>query len=129
MVEKAEEEGRITPGQTVLVEACASSPPLELCSLEPLVFNGSASNAPFRSASGNTGIGLALVAAVKGYRCIITMVRYELRRGQERERGRRAAGLTRFPQPEKMSKEKANTIKALGTYSFFALQRAPGSEP
>ncbi|KAL8276619.1 hypothetical protein RQP46_010968 [Phenoliferia psychrophenolica] len=61
MVEKAEQEGRITPGKTVLVEA----------------------------SSGNTGIGLAMVAAIKGYRCIITM-------------------------PEKMSKEKENTIKALG---------------
>uniref|UniRef100_A0A915BPW8 cystathionine beta-synthase n=1 Tax=Parascaris univalens TaxID=6257 RepID=A0A915BPW8_PARUN len=60
MVELAEQEGRLKPGMTII---------------EPT--------------SGNTGIGLALVAAVKGYRCIIVM-------------------------PEKMSKEKADTLLALG---------------
>ena len=60
MIEKAENEGRIKPGDTLI---------------EPT--------------SGNTGIGMALVAAVKGYRMIITM-------------------------PEKMSKEKEVVLKVLG---------------
>ena len=61
MIEEAEREGKITPGVTTIIEPT----------------------------SGNTGIGLALTSAVKGYKCIITL-------------------------PEKMSQEKVNVLKGLG---------------
>jgi cystathionine beta-synthase len=60
MVEKAEREGKLKPGGTIV---------------EPT--------------SGNTGTGLAIVAALKGYRCIFTM-------------------------PDKMSREKISLLKAFG---------------
>ena len=60
MLEEAERRGEIRPGDT-LIEAT----------------------------SGNTGIGIAMAAAVKGYRCIITL-------------------------PEKMSREKQVVLEALG---------------
>ena len=60
MLEAAEREGRIKPGGTVI-----------------------------EGTSGNTGMGLALAAAIKGYQCIFTM-------------------------PDKMSQEKIDALRALG---------------
>ena len=60
MIEQAEAEGRLRPGGTI-IEATA----------------------------GNTGVGLALAAAVKGYRCIFVM-------------------------PDKMSEDKVNLLRAYG---------------
>src|SRR6187549_3202349 len=60
MLEAAEKEGRIKPGGTVI-----------------------------EGTSGNTGMGLALAAAIKGYQCIFTM-------------------------PDKMSQEKINALRAVG---------------
>jgi cystathionine beta-synthase len=60
MLEAAEREGRIKPGGTVI-----------------------------EGTSGNTGMGLALASAIKGYQCIFTM-------------------------PDKMSQEKIDALRALG---------------
>ncbi|KAJ1816205.1 cystathionine beta-synthase [Coemansia sp. RSA 2598] len=60
ILEEAEAEGQIRPGFTII-----------------------------EATSGNTGIGLALACAVKGYKCIITL-------------------------PEKMSQEKVDVLRALG---------------
>jgi cystathionine beta-synthase len=60
IIEKAERAGVLRPGGTIV-----------------------------ENTSGNTGVGVAMAAAVKGYRCVFTM-------------------------PDKMSKEKQDTLKAFG---------------
>lgn len=75
MIEEAERTGRIQPGDTLI---------------EPT--------------SGNTGIGLALAGAVKGYHVIITM-------------------------PEKMSKEKEVVLRALGATIYRTPTEAAHDSP
>ena len=75
MVRRAEERGLIKPGDT-LVE----------------------------STSGNTGLGLAMAAAVLGYRCVCTI-------------------------PDKMSKEKINTLKAYGAEVVITRTDLPHDHP
>ncbi|KAL4715069.1 hypothetical protein ACJJTC_014416 [Scirpophaga incertulas] len=76
MVLDAENKGKLVPGKSVIIEPT----------------------------SGNTGIGLALAAAVRGYRCIIVL-------------------------PEKMSDEKVNTLLALGAEIVRTPTEAASSDP
>ena len=54
--------------------------------------------------SGNTGVGIAIAAAVKGYRCVFTM-------------------------PDKMSKEKQDTLKAFGAQVVVTPTNVPADSP
>lgn len=75
MIEKAEQEGKIKPGGTII-----------------------------EATSGNTGIGLALTAAVKGYKSIIVVT-------------------------DKVSREKQNYLKALGSEVIVVPKSAPHDSP
>ncbi|HEY6219648.1 MAG TPA: cysteine synthase family protein, partial [Gemmatimonadaceae bacterium] len=75
IIEAAEKDGRLKPGGTI-VEAT----------------------------SGNTGIGLAIAAVLKGYRCIFTM-------------------------PDKMSQEKVRLLKAFGAEVIITPTAVPPDHP
>lgn len=75
IIEQAEKEGLLKPGGT-LVE----------------------------NTSGNTGMGVAMAAAVKGYRCVFTM-------------------------PDKMSKEKQDALRAFGAEVIITPTDVPGDSP
>jgi cystathionine beta-synthase len=75
IIEKAEREGKLKPGGTIV-----------------------------ENTSGNTGMGVALAAAVKGYKCIFTM-------------------------PDKMSLEKINRLKALGAQVIVTPTNVPAEDP
>ena len=75
IIEKAEREGKLKPGGTIV-----------------------------ENTSGNTGMGIAIAAAVKGYRCIFTM-------------------------PDKMSMEKINRLKALGAQVVVTPTNVPAESP
>ena len=75
MIDKAEREGKLKPGGTIV-----------------------------ENTSGNTGFGLAMVAAVRGYKCIFTM-------------------------PDKMSAEKVNRLKALGAQVVVTPTNVAADDP
>ena len=75
IIEQAEREGRLAPGGTIV-----------------------------EGTSGNTGVGLAIAAALKGYRCIFTM-------------------------PDKMSSEKVRLLKAFGAEVIVSPTAVPPDHP
>lgn len=75
IIEAAERSGALTPGGTIV-----------------------------EGTSGNTGVGLALAAALKGYRCIFTM-------------------------PDKMSQEKVRLLKAFGAEVIITPTAVPPDHP
>ena len=75
IVEEAEKRGWLKPGGTIV-----------------------------ENTSGNTGLGLAMVAAVKGYKCVFTM-------------------------PDKMSLEKVNMLKGFGAEVVITPTDVPGDSP
>jgi cystathionine beta-synthase len=75
IIERAEREGTLKPGGTIV-----------------------------EGTSGNTGIGLAIAAALKGYRCIFTM-------------------------PDKMSQEKVRLLKAFGAEVIITPTAVPPDHP
>jgi cystathionine beta-synthase len=75
IIEQAEREGRLKPGGTIV-----------------------------EGTSGNTGIGLAIAAALKGYKCVFTM-------------------------PDKMSQEKVRLLKAFGAEVIVTPTAVPPDHP
>jgi cystathionine beta-synthase len=75
ILEKAEKAGLLRPGATIV-----------------------------ENTSGNTGVGIALAAAVKGYKCIFTM-------------------------PDKMSREKQDTLRAFGARVVVTPTNVPADSP
>ena len=75
IIEQAEREGRLRPGGTIV-----------------------------EGTSGNTGVGLAIDAALRGYRCVFTM-------------------------PDKMSQEKVRLLKAFGAEVIITPTAVPADHP
>jgi cystathionine beta-synthase len=75
IIERAEQEGRLKPGGTIV-----------------------------EGTSGNTGVGLAIAAALRGYKCIFTM-------------------------PDKMSQEKVRLLKAFGAEVIVTPTAVPPDHP
>ncbi len=102
MVEGGEREKRLIPGKSIIVEAT----------------------------SGNTGIGLALVAAVKGYRLILTMPE---NMSEERVTLLRAYGaelhLTPTERVMRGAVEKAEAIAATNPDAFMPMQFSNPTNP